>query len=115
MATKDVWPIYSTPIIFNFWSSTFDTSRETLDVALLWACFPGLSTHMWNPHIFTNLGNNLGCFLELDYSFKESIDLFIAKILVILLLRNKLHETTNIGKEYVKIQVIDYEGLPLRC
>lgn len=55
------------------------------------------------------------CFLEVNYSLKETKDLSVAKTLFSLTLPKKLHETMNIRKGCIRLQVLDYEGLPFRC
>lgn len=78
--------------------------------------FLGVVTHV--EQSFENLRNSLGHYLVEDFSFKETKktkDITVARVLVSLELREKLHETMNIGKRTAISQVLDYEGILFRC
>jgi len=74
----------------------------------------GLPSNTWNENIFKDFGNILGVFLKSDYSFKETKDMSMVRIMVSLDLCNGLYETVNIGIGVERHQVLDCEGLPFK-
>lgn len=104
---KSIWSIDLTLVSFKFWVPLFNTSCETLYVVSKWVWLPGLPSNMWNEKSFKDLENSLGVYLKANYSFKETRDISMARILVSLDLQNDLHETINIGKGYEQLQILE--------
>ena len=89
--------------------------RDRLDVIPIWVRISILSSNMWNEKRFKDLENSLWFFLKDDYSFKETKDMSMVRILVSLNLCSGLYETINIGRGVERLHVIDYEWVLFRC
>jgi hypothetical protein len=65
---------------------------------------------------FQAIGNHLGEFLAADMGFIDSGEMVVARILVLLNIREGLKEylnLTDLGR--TRVQILDYEGVPFRC
>lgn len=51
-------------------------------IMLVWVRLMGLPAHMWNTQSFTNIGNTLKIFLVANYSYKETKDFMVVKIII---------------------------------
>ena len=76
------WSLDHTLVLLKPWISSFDASRERVDVVPLWVQLPGLPRQYCSEDHFTNIGNILGSYLEVDMSFKTSKLQRVARILV---------------------------------
>ena len=50
----------------------FDVEIEQLDTIPVWFCLPGLPLEFWNPAYLSEIGNELGTFIEVDLSFQQT-------------------------------------------
>jgi hypothetical protein len=108
--------IDSSPILLKLWSPTFDVDNERLDSIPIWVCLPGLPPHLWNEKCFQAIENHLGEFLVVDMGSIDSGEMDVARILVLLNIREGLKEylnLTDLGR--TTVQILDYEGIPFRC
>jgi hypothetical protein len=87
-----------------------------MDVALIWVRILGMPMEFWTKKIFSELGNFLGTFLDVDMSFLESGEMAVARILVSLDIQEGLIEELELifGEKSLKHK-LDYEGVPFRC
>jgi hypothetical protein len=110
------WFIDSSPILLKLWNPTFDAASERLDSIPIWVRLSGLPPHLWNEKCFQAIGNHLGEFLVADMDFIDSGEMSVARILVLLNIREGLKEFLNLtylGR--TRVQILDYEGVPFRC
>jgi hypothetical protein len=80
-----VWS--DTPIVLKRWTPGFDAKRERVDVVPVWVRLPGLPMQYWNPVRFSAIGNKLGEYIDVDFSFEDTGLMSMARILVRLDLR----------------------------
>ena len=91
----------------------FDAETEQLDTILVWVHLRGIPLEFWNPAWLSEIGNELGTFIEVDLSFQQTEIKKVARILVSLNIRTSLPEAFNfVWKNKQKRQLLDYEGLP---
>jgi hypothetical protein len=76
------WFIDSSPVLLKKWSPFFYVERERVDVLPIWVWLLGLSLEFWNENCFKVLGNLLGTYLDVDWSYKETGAHSMAQILV---------------------------------
>ena len=113
--SQRVWNIDFKQVIFMFWSPLFDVNWEQLDVVPIWVhllCFP---PNLWKPQIFQDVGNNLGSYLDADFSYLQTKDKSMARVLVNIDLREGLSEYLDMEEGIISLQPLDYEGVPFRC
>jgi len=84
------WFIDSSPILLKLWNPTFDTENERLDSIPIWVRLLGLPPHLWNEKCFQAIGNHLGEFITADMSFLDTGEMAVARILVLLNVREGL-------------------------
>ena len=78
--------------------------------------FAALPLHFWDLYHFKQIGDILGTFLEADFSYLETLEKKVARILVNLNLRDGLAESINLDWGPVIIsQILDYENVPFGC
>ena len=101
------------------WHPMFDASRERVDVVPTSVRLPSLPFPFWTMEHFMHIGNLLGNFLEVDFSFNNTSLKRVARILVSINIRNGLPGAMRINwKEYSHLQTLDYENVPFcyrRC
>ena len=98
------------------WHPLFDASRERVDSIPLWVRLPGLPLHYWTEEHLCGIGNTIGVFLEADLSFFKSNLRWVARILVMLNIREGLAESLNLRwGQFVIKQILDYEKVPFHC
>ena len=56
----------------------------------IWVKLPGLPIQLWTPAFFKLLGNQLGEYVDADFSFKITREMVVACVLVLLDLREGL-------------------------
>ena len=104
------------PIVLKKWSPIFDVVKERAGKEPIWVKLPCLPIHLWNQYLFKMWGDHLAEYLDVDFSFKDIGEMVVARMLVILDLREglapKICLTTAYG-DYA--QMLDYEGVPFRC
>ena len=82
----------------------------------VWVRLSGLPMKYWNFVRFSAIGNRLGEFLEVHYSFEDLGLMSVAGILVRLDLRPGLLKELKIEATSGSfLQPLDYEGIPFRC
>ena len=98
------------------WHPLFDASRERVNSVPLWVRLPGLPLHYWTEEHLRGIGNTIGDFLEADLSFFKTNHRRVARILVMINIRDGLAESLNLrwGRFDIK-QILDYENVPFRC
>jgi hypothetical protein len=74
----------------------FDASKEHADISPLWVRIPILPMEYWTKKSFTELGNALGSFVDVDMSFLEIGEMEFARILVSLDVREGFLEELNL-------------------
>jgi hypothetical protein len=108
--------IDSSPIFLKLWSPTFDTANERLDSIPIWIRMSGLLPHLWNEKCLQAIGNHLGEFLSTYMGFIDSWEMAVARILILLNIREGLKEYLNLTDlERTRVQILDYEGVPFCC
>lgn len=110
------WCIGSIHVLMKRWSPLFDAIKENTDVFPVWVRAPGLPFFLWTEAVFKSIGNRLGTFMEADLSFMESKVRASARILTnIDTSKGLAKEITLQYRDYIYVQVLDYEHLPFRC
>ena len=74
----------------------FDAETEQLDTIPVWVLLPRLPLEFWNPACHSDIGNELGTFIEVDLSFQQTNIKKVARILVSLNIRTSLPEAFNL-------------------
>jgi hypothetical protein len=113
---QKIWSIDSSSVLMKLWNPTFDASSERLDSIPIWVRLSGLPPHLWLEKCFQAIGNFLGEFLVVDMGFLEYGEMLVARILVLLNIREGIREflnLTDLGR--IRVQILDYEGVPFRC
>ena len=64
-----VWTYGKTSFQLKQWTTLFDAKIEQLDTILIWVYLPGLPLELWNLAYLSEIGNELGIFIEADLSF----------------------------------------------
>ena len=58
----------------------------------------------------------MGEYIDADYSYKHTREMMMARILVLLDLREGLASDVCLDTKYGKVtQILEYEGVPFRC
>jgi hypothetical protein len=110
------WFIDSSPMLLKNWRPLFDAERERVDVLPIWVWLPGFPLEFWNENSFKVLGNLLGTYLDVDWSYKETCAHSMAQILVSINLRRGLDTNLEIvAGNRSFIQKLDYEGVSFLC
>lgn len=110
------WEMVGVPIILQRWAPIFYASRIKISKEPIWVRLPGLPFELWTSAFFHLLGDHMGEFIDLDYSFKHTKDMAMARTLVLLDLREGLAEDVCLATKYGQItQTLDYEGVPFGC
>jgi hypothetical protein len=113
---QKIWFIDSSPILLKLRNPTLNVDNERLDSIPIWVQLPGLSSHLWNKKCFQAIGNHLGYFITTDTGFLETGEMVVARILVLLNLREGLKEFLNLTDLGItRVQILAYEGIPFRC
>lgn len=110
------WFIDSSPIRLKLRNPTFDAASERLNSIPIWVRLSSLPPHLWNEKCFQDIGNHLGKFLVANMGFIDSAEMSVARIMVLLNIREGLkefHNLTHLGR--TRIQILDYEGVPFYC
>lgn len=110
------WHIEMAPILLKRWSPLFDPEHEQIGAGPIWVRLPGLPLQFWAEEVFIRIGNALGTYLDHDRTYIESWNRTLARILVHLDTRDGLEEhiTLQWGR-CIRVQILDYEGVPFRC
>ena len=66
------WEMVGVPIVLHKWSLIFDDARAKAEKEPIWVKLPGLPIHLWNLSFFKMLGNHLGKYVDVDFSFKTT-------------------------------------------
>ena len=104
------------PIVLQRWSPIFDAAQEMVGKEPIWVRLPGLPLHLWNIQFFRMLGDHLGEFVDANFSFREFGEMAVARVLVLLDLREGLTTNVLLSTDYGDYpQMLDYEGVPFRC
>ena len=91
----------------------FDASQEPIDVVPTWVILPSLPFPFWTMEHFMHIGNLLGNFLEVEFSFNSTGLKRVAHILVSINIRNGIPGAMRIAwKDYSHLQTLDYENVP---
>jgi hypothetical protein len=90
------WFMESSPTILKLWNPTFDVDNERLDSIPIWVKLPGLPPHIWNEKCFQAIKNHLGDFITAYMSFLDTGEMAVARILVLLNIREGLKEFLNL-------------------
>ena len=94
----------------------FNDRWEHVDVVPMWVRLPSFSLPFWTMEHFMHIGNLLGNFLEVDFSFNSTGLKRVAHILVSINIRNGLPGAMRIAwKDYSHLQTLDYENVPFCC
>lgn len=110
------WEMNGVPIILKRWTLFFDSKTEKVEMEPIWVRLPGFPMNLWNETRFAKIGNFLGEYFCVDFSYKETGLFTVAKIMVKIDLRLGLTtEITIQAKDGEFIQQLDYEGVPFRC
>lgn len=124
MASKDdadrmvsgIWEMAGVPIVLRKWSLIFDVVKEKEGKEPIWVKLLGLPIHLWNQSFFKMLGDHLGEYLDADFSFKDTGEMVVARVLLMLGLREGLAPEIVLTTEYGDYsQMLDCEGVPFRC
>ena len=110
------WAIEHSPVLLKPWHPLFDASRERVDKIPIWVRLPALPLHFWGPVHFRRIGDILGTYLDADFSYLETHEKKMARIMVNINIREGLAETINLdwGPTVIS-QILDYENIPFRC
>lgn len=113
---SSLWEMAGVPIVLWWWSPIFDVALTKSGKKPIWVRLPGLHVHLWTSSFFQLLGNHMGKFIDVDYSFKLTGEMAMASILVLLDLREGLVSNVNMTSKFGDFtQILDYEGVPFRC
>ena len=94
----------------------FDADTERLDTIPVWVHLPGSPWELWNLASLSDIGKDLGTFIEVDLSYQQMKIRKVVRILVSLNIRTSLREYfTLTWQTKTKKQMLDYEGLPFHC
>lgn len=110
------WTMAGVPIILRRWTPLFDASQMKLGKEPIWVRLLGLPYELWTPTFFRLFEDYIGEFMDADYSYKHTRDMAMARILVLIDLREGFIEDICLSTKYGEItQTLDYEGVPFRC
>jgi len=110
------WHLDHSPVLLKQWHPLFDASRERVDVIPIWVRMPALPLHFWELYHFKRIGDILGSFLEADFTYLETHERKVARILVNINIREGLAEYINLEwGPIIHPQLLDYENVPFRC
>ena len=110
------WFYGTIPIMFKKWTPLFDSDSERMNRVPIWVHIPGLPLEFWNPAWLKDLGNVIGTFLEAYFSYLQTHQRAVARILVSMNIRIELREHLNLIWSYkIEQQILDYEDFPFRC
>lgn len=110
------WYIEMALVMLKRWNPLFDPEREQIGAGPLWVRLPRLPLQYWSEDVFVHIGNALGTYLDYDRSYIQSKNRSLAHILVHLDTREGLEEKLTLQwKNFTRIQILDYEGVPFRC
>lgn len=109
------WEMAGVPIVLRKWSPIFDAARAKAEKEPIWVKLSSLPIHLWNLSFFKMLGNHLGKYVDVDFSFKTTEEMAVARVLVLLDLREGLAPEICLIAYYGDVtQILDYEGVPFR-
>lgn len=109
------WEMVGVPIVFCKWSLIFDVAQAKAKKEPIWVKLLGLPIHLKNLSFFKMLGNHLGEYVDVDFSFKTTREMAVAQVLVLLDLREGIAPKICLTADYGDvIQILDYEGVPFR-
>ena len=57
------------PILLKRWIPLFNPDSEQMDTMVIWVRLPILPLEFWNPASLKDLGNAIGKYLEVDFSY----------------------------------------------
>lgn len=104
------------PNVLCRWSPILDASQNKMGKEPIWVRLSGLPVHLWTPTFFKLLGDHLGEFIDVNYSFRTTSEMAMVQILVLLDLRVGLGTEIELSSRHgVFTQILDYEGVPFRC
>lgn len=110
------WHIEMMQVLLKRWTPLFDSKIEQLGAGPIWVRMPGLQLQFWIEDVFRCVANDLGVFLFYDKYFLESSKMAYACILFHLDTRDGLVKILRLqwwGN--IKLQKLDYKGVPSRC
>jgi hypothetical protein len=77
---------------------------------------PCLPPHLWTPILFKMIGDAMGKYVDVYFSYKITKDMYVTHILVLLDFREGFAPEIFLNTVYRDVvQNLDYEGVPLRC
>lgn len=113
---KHNWEMAGIPIILRRWTPIFDAAQIKTGKEPIWVRLSRLPFELWSLAFVRLFGNHIGEFIDADYSFKQTRDMAMARILVLIDLREGLAEDLCLDTNYGSFtQMLDYEGVPFRC
>ncbi|KAE8703835.1 hypothetical protein F3Y22_tig00110462pilonHSYRG00168 [Hibiscus syriacus] len=106
------WIIYGQYLTVQPWTMDFRTSQQYRTNMIVWIRFPGLPEYMYKRKILYEIGNLVGKVAKLDFHSATSNKMRFSRITVYVDLKKPLMSLVVVGN---KIQVVEYENLPLVC
>jgi hypothetical protein len=103
-------------MLLNKWSPLFDANKEIINKVPIWVHLPGILVDFWTKESFKEIGNVLGLFLDVDMSFESLREMFVARILVFLDVKEGWAEEFELVEGSMSyVQKLDYKGFSFRC
>ena len=84
------------PILLKRWMPLFNVDSKQMDTMVIWVRLPSLPLEFWNPASLKDLGNAIGAYLEVDFSYLQTQRRVMELILVSIDIRIELKECLNL-------------------
>ena len=104
------------PIVLRRWSPIFDASQAKTGKEPIWVKLSRMAFELCTLTFFRLLRYHMGENIDVDYSYKHPKEMAMARILVLLDLREGPSPDVCLDTKYGKMtQILDYEGVPFHC
>ena len=84
-------------LILHKWRIGFDATEEPFNIQQVWVIMSGLPMMFWYEECLKAIGNNISKFVALEPDWETKVDLWCAKILVELDIKEGLYEEVLIN------------------